>query len=159
MPAQVVPPRPRPIPVAAARTPSSNRVTRRIAAGALLAAVFVGGTAGSALADVRSVQLPMIHTDGMLPAVATDVARNVGTMVVTWPSASTKSTAAPLGDPDQGVVRRQGTATRLAVVWAAAATVAMAGILAGSLYRRRELRLALSRPAPVRLDAWRRQHG
>ncbi|MFI5956555.1 hypothetical protein [Cryptosporangium sp. NPDC051539] len=144
-----------------ATTPRRSRAARRVAAGALLTAVFVGGSAGTALAagpDVRMESLAWTRPAGVVPTSTSDVAPSAGTMVVTWPAtSSTKSTAAPLIDPEQGIVRREGTATRLAVVWATAATVAMAGILLGSLYRRRALRQALSYPAPVRLDAWRRR--
>lgn len=165
VPAKVVPPKPRAVPreslagntgtrTPGAPAPGAGRsvpMVRRVAAGALMTAVVVGSTAGVTLAASRDgaaddpvVVRPSEVTPSEVAPSPSISAKNVqdvvftgGTTVFTWPTPSaTKSTAVRLTDPDQGVVRRTGTATRVAVVWAVAATVAAAGILAGSVLRR-----------------------
>ncbi|SHN32914.1 hypothetical protein [Cryptosporangium aurantiacum] len=121
----------------------SSVVGRRIAAGALMTAVVVGGTAGTAMAETRDVVGAAVVVRPTQESPAPEPGRKspgVQTAVFSWPTASatssTKSTAARLSDPDQGVVHRAGTATRVAVIWAVAATLVMGGVLAGSLIRR-----------------------
>ncbi|WP_344654544.1 hypothetical protein [Cryptosporangium japonicum] len=116
-------------------------MVRRVAAGALMTAVVVGATAGATLAasrdDAGTVPV-VVRPSDTTPSPSPDRVQDVTYLVYTWPSpSSTKSTAVRLTDPDQGVVRRTGTATRIAVVWAIAATVAAAGLIAGSMLGRR----------------------
>jgi predicted RecA/RadA family phage recombinase len=114
-------------------------VFRRVAAGALMTVVFVGGTAGTALA----VESPSAASPAVAPSASPSASQSVvttQTVVFSWPTASTasstKSTAVRVIPADQGVVHRAGTATKIAAVWAVAATLAAAGVLAGSLLRR-----------------------
>ncbi|GAA3393145.1 hypothetical protein [Cryptosporangium minutisporangium] len=157
VPPRVVPPRVRPARLPAADAASGpdrtgeSRVIRRVVAGALMSVVFVGGTAGTALAatrDVPSEGVPAV----VRPAAASPTAPITdyrspaltgSTTVFTWPTpstetsgSSTKSTAVRVIDSDYGVVHRAGTATRIVTVWAVAATLAAVGVLAGSLLRR-----------------------
>ena len=146
-PLKVVPPKSRPTPLSV-RTVRTVPVVRRVAVGALITAVVVGGTAGVTLAAGRdnsgsapAVVRPSELTPTPLPNTnvnrVQDVAFSANSVVFTWPSASsTTSTVVRTAEPDQGVVRRAGTATRIAVLWAAAAALAGAGILAGTVLRR-----------------------
>ncbi|WP_157018296.1 hypothetical protein [Cryptosporangium arvum] len=143
MPRTVVPPKPRalrlPEPEARRKAPA----VRRVAAGVLMTAVVVGSTAGATLAasieDSDTVPV-VVRPSEATPSASPDRVQDVSLLVYSWPSpspSSTKSTAVRTTDPDQGVVRRAGTATRIAVVWAVAATVATAGLIAGSMLGRR----------------------
>ena len=129
-----------------ADAPRATRTVRRIAAGALMTAVIVGGTAGATVAasrDLPDSAPAVVRPSEVTTTPSANRVQNAvfseGTTVFTWPTpSSTKSTPVRTSDPDQGVVRRTGTATRIAAIWAIAATVATAGILAGSLLGRRE---------------------
>ncbi|MFG1928282.1 hypothetical protein [Cryptosporangium sp. NPDC048952] len=137
----VVPPKPRAVRLPAPEVRRTAPVVRRVAAGVLMTAVVVGGTAGATLAagqDDPGADPVVVRPSEVTPSPSPDRVQDVTYTVYTWPSASsTKSTAVRLTDPDQGVVRRAGTATRLALIWAVAATVATAGIIAGSVLTRR----------------------
>jgi hypothetical protein len=117
--------------------PGSGAV-RRIAAGALMTTVLLGVTTGPALADSSAAQAATRPSLAVPSAGPASTARTAGTASGGWPVApsSVKATAVRLVDRDQGVVQRAGTATRIAAIWAIAATVAMAGMLAGSVLRR-----------------------
>jgi len=164
VPPRIVPPRTRSVEVRPAGVlpepgaPRADRTIRRVAVGVLMSAVVAGGTAGATFAatrDVPSTEPAVVRPADLAPAATPtpstveasagtrvqDVVFSGGTTVFTWPTPSTtasatKSTPARLVDPGQGVVHRAGTATRVAVVWAVAATVVMGGILAGSVLRR-----------------------
>jgi hypothetical protein len=114
-------------------TPRPGRVGRRIAAGALMTTVFVGATAGTALAaDTSSAQVvtrsSWVQSATVVPATATTPATD---------SISVLKATVNWNDPQQGEDHSQGKATRIAVVWAVAAAVVMATMLGGAMLNRR----------------------
>jgi small neutral amino acid transporter SnatA (MarC family) len=108
-----------------------RRAAQRIAAGALMTTLFVGVTAGPALAaDTSSVA-----------AVRSAVVQIAPTATPTADAVTQLKATIDASSHNQGTDQNQGKATRIAVVWAVAATVVMATMLAGSiLYRPRRRR-------------------
>lgn len=140
--------------------PRSRRSVQRIAAGAMMTTLFVGATAGAALADTGSRST--VHTLSLVatPTTSSSASGSSSGSGSTGPiaspaavptfsifsSASTsnsgsvaalKSTAVRWFEPDQSPMTGTHTAGRVALVWAVAAAVVMAGMLAGSVLNRR----------------------
>jgi hypothetical protein len=134
--------------------PRSRRNVQRVAAAALMATLFVGATAGAALADTSSrpaVRTSLIVSTPTTSSLASGLAEPIAspTAVPTFSifsSSSTsnagsmtalKSTPVRWFEPNQTPMTGTDTAGRITLIWAVAAAVVMAGVLAGTVLNRR----------------------
>lgn len=129
--------------------PRSRATVRRIATGALMTTLFVGGTAGTALAATDSAQ-PLARPTLVVSvsAAAQNAASGPATAsptVSSWSAigvnggsvTAVKSTPVRWFEPNQHADDGRDIGGRIALVWAVAAAVVMAGVLAGTVLNRR----------------------
>lgn len=132
----------------------SRATVRRVATGALMTTLFVGGTAGTALAATDSAQalgrptlVESVSTAARTSASGPTTASPTATppAVLNWSAVlsdggsvtAVKSTPVRWFEPNQRADTGTNIGGRIALVWAIAAAVMMAGVLGGTLLNRR----------------------